>query len=155
MSLTLFYKPLADADLAARSAGELGAADAALELARMTEAWRKLAVNVGDIAAGELFIPATFVESPAKGGTDTQAWVGYSTEVRSIVVAFRGTESLINVLVDANIILHGYDPTYPFRASSFRCPRLCPTHGTPRSRSIHTRHTSSPHTAPTAKAVGA
>ena len=118
VSLTLSYKPLADADLTARSAGELGAADAALELARMTEAWRKLAVNVGDIAAGELFIPATFVESPAKGGTDTQAWIGYSTELRSVVVAFRGTESLIDVLVDANIIPHGYGPSYPFPPSS-------------------------------------
>lgn len=90
----------------------------------MTEAWRKLAANVGDVAADKLFAPATFVESPAKDaasgvkGTDTQAWVGYSTELRAVVVAFRGTESLIDVLVDANIIPHGFDPAYPLPAAS-------------------------------------
>lgn len=112
LTLSLSYAPLTDADAATRAAGELGASDAALEIARMTAAWRALASGAGDIAADRLFEPATFVDVPA---TDTQAWIGYSDELRSIVVAFRGTEmtSLADIVTDAFIIPHGFDPAYP------------------------------------------
>lgn len=112
VTLTLSYAPLTDAAATARAAGDLGASDAAMEIARMTEAWRALASGVGDIAADRLFEPATFINAAS---TDTQAWIGFSEDLRAIVVAFRGTEmtSLADIVTDAFILPHGFDPAHP------------------------------------------
>lgn len=91
-------RTLSEPEIASRASGSI-APDGADEVARMSRAWRSLAkaaAAAGGVAgddsspADSIFEPAAFIENPA---SDTQLWMGVDRSSRSLMIAFRGTET--------------------------------------------------------------